>query len=155
MDMKHDEIIDGRLVKVVGNRSVPGCDDNPRRLRELPEDEQEPFYSWLMGQTRPCIEGIAQEDQDFFYVHDYRRWKAGLQHFDHDMGKVYRKELIYLRREVMSLLGRPHRGNAWYAEFNFLPDDLLRMTEKELCEKVETFKGLVKQLENADMTDGK
>lgn len=153
--MKHNEIIDDKLVKVVCNRTVPGSENNPHRLRDLPEGEQEPFSQWLMGQTRPSPEGIAEEDQDFFYVHDYRRWKAGLEAFDHDMNKVYRKELIDLRRDVMSLLGRPHRGNAWFTEYNFYPPDLLIMTGKELCEKIEIFKGLVEQLENADMTDGK
>ena len=121
---------------------------NTPRMRDLPVEEQAPFLEWMMGQTRPCIEGISREDQDFFYVHDYRRWKAGLQDFDHDLSKVYRKELLDLRREVKSLLGRPNKENTWFAEFNFHPDDLYNMNENELYDKIEVFKGLVKRLED-------
>ena len=106
-----------------------------------------------MGQTCPSVEGIAREDQDFFYEDDYRRWKAGLQNFDHDMSKVYRKELLDLRREVKSLLGRPKRENAWFAEYNFNPDDLYNMSDKDLCEKIEVFKELVKRLEDSESVE--
>ncbi len=126
---------------------------NTPRLRDLPLEEQEPFLEWMMGQTRPCIEGVAREDQDFFYIHDYRRWKAGLQHFDHDLSKVYRKELLDLRREVKSLLGRPERENGWFAEYNFHPDDLYNMNENELYDKIEVFKGLVKRLQNSETVE--
>lgn len=47
------------------------------RLRDLPLEEQLPFQKELEGQTRPWIEGIADEDQDFFYQGDYLRWKSG------------------------------------------------------------------------------
>jgi hypothetical protein len=60
------------------------------------------------------------------------------------------RELIGLRKEVMSLLGRPHRGNAWFGEYNFVPDHLSRMTDTELYEKLETFKGLVKRLDGCE-----
>ena len=60
-----------------------------------------------------------------------------------------RKELLDLRREVKSLLGRPERENAWFAEYNFQPDDLYNMSEKELSEKIEVFKGLVKRLDDS------
>lgn len=126
--------------------------NNPR-MRDLPVEEQAPFLEWMMGQTMPFIEGIAREDQDFFYEHDYRRWKAGLQNFDHDMSKVYRKELLDLRREVKSLLGRPKRENAWFAEYNFNPDDIYSMSDKDLCEKIEVFKELVKRLEDSESVE--
>lgn len=124
---------------------------NTPRMRDLPVEELEPFLEWMMGQTRPCIEGVAQEDQDFYYEHDYRRWKAGLQHFDHDLSKVYRKELLDLRREVKSLLGRAKADNAWFGDYNFHPDDLFAMSDQELLEKIEVFKGLAKRLQDVDV----
>lgn len=42
----------------------------PRRIAlisDLPEDEQEPFREWLMGQTVPEIGGYNEGD--------YMRWK--------------------------------------------------------------------------------
>lgn len=48
------------------------------RIRDLPEHEQQAFKVYLIGQTRPFVEGLPQDEQDFFYVCDYRRWKAGL-----------------------------------------------------------------------------
>jgi len=47
------------------------------RLRDLPLDEQKPFFEWLYGQTCPWVGGAAAEDQDFFYMTDYKQWKAG------------------------------------------------------------------------------
>lgn len=61
-----------------------------------------------------------------------------------------RKELLDLRRAVKSLLGRPERENAWFAEYNFHPDDLYNMNENELYDKIEVFKGLVKRLLNSE-----
>lgn len=52
------------------------------RERDLPEEERGAFREWMMGQTRPYVEGIPREDQDFFYIKDYKRWKAGLEPFD-------------------------------------------------------------------------
>lgn len=52
------------------------------RIRYLPAKEQEPFRAWLVGQTRPWIDGEADDQQDAFYEHDYRRWKAGLPVLD-------------------------------------------------------------------------
>ncbi len=54
------------------------------RIRELPEPEREPFRLWLSNQTRPLVEDdpkvlFSWEDQDFFYTHDYLRWKATLR----------------------------------------------------------------------------
>jgi hypothetical protein len=52
------------------------------RVSELPEDEREPFTNWLVGQTRPMIEGIPMDEQDGYYEHDYRRWKSGCKIWD-------------------------------------------------------------------------
>jgi hypothetical protein len=51
------------------------------RLRDLPEEEQEPFREWLRGSTIPHLVGVADEDQDAYYPWDYIRWKGG---FDND-----------------------------------------------------------------------
>ncbi len=47
------------------------------RIRNLPQEEQEPFRQWLMGQTRPGP-SLPPEEYDFFYQSDYDRWKTGL-----------------------------------------------------------------------------
>lgn len=64
-----------------------------------------------------------------------------------------RKELLDLRSEVKSLLGRPTNENAWFAEYNFHPDNLHEMSYKELCEKIEVFKGLLKRLEDSETVE--
>lgn len=48
------------------------------RLRELSEPARSQFQNWLRGQTVPVLTGVKVEDQDAFYLHDYRRWKSGL-----------------------------------------------------------------------------
>ena len=142
----HEEVIDGVLCKVAGNRQGQGTENNPRRIRDLPPEEQElfkaflhlrccpllpgvpqveqdgywpadyrewqagrksrdeeykehmlkngwrlrdlpqeeqgPFWEWMLGQTRPYVPGLPQEEQDFIYQHDYDRWKAGLDSLD-------------------------------------------------------------------------
>lgn len=45
------------------------------RIRDLPEIEQEPFSKFLEYQTCPLVECIDMKDQDFYYKHDYERWK--------------------------------------------------------------------------------
>lgn len=45
------------------------------RIRDLPEGERIPFSEFLVGQTIPWLEGVAREDQDGYYEHDYRNWK--------------------------------------------------------------------------------
>lgn len=50
----------------------------PRRLRDLPDRERDLFWEWMYGQTRPFEDGLPDEDQDFFFPHDYDRWRAGL-----------------------------------------------------------------------------
>lgn len=45
------------------------------RIRDLPEDEREPFSEWLIGQTCPDIEGAPLAEQDGYYRHDYESWK--------------------------------------------------------------------------------
>lgn len=47
------------------------------RVSDLPKKEQEPFTQWLSGQTRPWIDGLAEEEQDGYYRWDYERWKSG------------------------------------------------------------------------------
>lgn len=51
----------------------------PGRIRNLPPEEQSLFWNWLVanGQTRPKIVGLPDEDQDFFFAHDYEDWKNG------------------------------------------------------------------------------
>lgn len=52
------------------------------RIKDLPNEEQEPFKKWLFGQTCPEIPGVPMEEQDGYYSHDYRAWKAGLPVID-------------------------------------------------------------------------
>ena len=52
------------------------------RIRDLPEEEREPFRAWLGGQTVPVIEGVPDEEQDGFYWGDYEIWKEGLPVID-------------------------------------------------------------------------
>ena len=44
------------------------------RLRDLPEEDREPFWQWLAGQTRPWLDGVAMSEQDAYYRRDYARW---------------------------------------------------------------------------------
>jgi len=46
-----------------------------QRIRDLLESEQEPFSKFLEYQTCPLVDGIDMKDQDFYYKHDYERWK--------------------------------------------------------------------------------
>ncbi len=50
---------------------------NWKRVRDLPEDEQEPFWQYLIEfrHTRPELEGVPDEEQDGYYQPDYERWK--------------------------------------------------------------------------------
>ena len=45
------------------------------RVRNLPTEEQEPFYEWLRDKARPVIEGKPPREQDAYYTGDYRDWK--------------------------------------------------------------------------------
>lgn len=49
------------------------------RIRNLPENEREPFRKWIDGQTRPLMENetMDAESQDAYYEHDYQAWKRG------------------------------------------------------------------------------
>ena len=49
-----------------------------QRIRDLPEEEREPFEKWMRGQTCPYVDTEPIEEQDFFYPWDYDRWKQGL-----------------------------------------------------------------------------
>jgi len=51
------------------------------RMRDLPIEEQGPFARWMKDQTRPVVEGIHMNEQDFFYPWDYERWKGQGQPF--------------------------------------------------------------------------
>lgn len=51
-------------------------------LRDLPEAERAPFAKELEHQTRPLVDGVPREDQDFFYQCDYDNWKSGSPSFD-------------------------------------------------------------------------
>ena len=45
------------------------------RVRDLPEEEREPFMRWLMNQTRPILPGVPVREQDGYYQWDHDRWK--------------------------------------------------------------------------------
>jgi len=47
------------------------------RLRDLNEEEREPFKQWLSGQTCPWIDGLPSWEQDAYFPWDYLDWKAG------------------------------------------------------------------------------
>lgn len=47
------------------------------RLRDLPEPARSQFQAWLRGRAIPYLEGLPADQQDAFYLHDYRRWLAG------------------------------------------------------------------------------
>lgn len=49
------------------------------RIRELAEEEQVAFRTWLTGQTCPLLTGLAFEEQDGYYPWDYDRWKSHLK----------------------------------------------------------------------------
>lgn len=46
------------------------------RLRDLPEPDRSQFLKWLRGRTIPDLHGVADGEQDVFYLHDYRYWKS-------------------------------------------------------------------------------
>lgn len=58
------------------------CELSCGRIRDLPEHEREAFLKRLEGQTRPLVEGLSMEDQDYFYMCDYFEWKMGLPVMD-------------------------------------------------------------------------
>ena len=45
------------------------------RIRNLPAEDQEPFYRWLISQIQPIIEDEPVAEQDAYYTGDYLRWK--------------------------------------------------------------------------------
>lgn len=47
------------------------------RASRLPEQERPGFERWLNGQTRPWIDGVADDQQDGYFPWDYERWKSG------------------------------------------------------------------------------
>ena len=49
------------------------------RIRDLPECEQVPFCKWLEYQTVPCVDDLPMDEQDFYYGHDYNKWKQLLE----------------------------------------------------------------------------
>lgn len=50
-----------------------------KRIRDLPEDERVEFTKWLTYQTVPMDDSIPLEEQDFYYQHDYDKWKQLLK----------------------------------------------------------------------------
>ena len=58
------------------------CELSCGRIRDLPDNEQGAFLKRLKGQTRPLVEGLSMEDQDYFYMCDYFEWKMGLPVMD-------------------------------------------------------------------------
>ena len=44
------------------------------RIRDLPEDHQEPFKKFLCGKTVPVVEDLPIMDQDVYYPWDYKLW---------------------------------------------------------------------------------
>ena len=55
------------LIQTVLNNAWP-------RVRDLPEEQQEPFTQWLAGQTRPMIPDVPMSQQDGYFPWDYERW---------------------------------------------------------------------------------
>lgn len=49
------------------------------RISDLPKEEQEPFAKFLEGQTCPYVDLFPEDMQDFYYKHDYERWKDSLK----------------------------------------------------------------------------
>lgn len=49
------------------------------RVRDLPENERQPFTEWLVGQTMPVVDGAPDADQDAYYPWDYQSWKRWLE----------------------------------------------------------------------------
>lgn len=47
------------------------------RLRDLPEPTRSQFRDWLRGRAIPHLEGLPPDQQDGFFLHDYRNWRAG------------------------------------------------------------------------------
>lgn len=45
------------------------------RIRNLPQEEHEPFMKFLEGQTRPWIDGEPESEQDGYYNCDYLNFK--------------------------------------------------------------------------------
>jgi len=45
------------------------------RIKDLPQQEQEAFKQFLIGQTCPFIEGLSNEEQDGYYPWDYDNFK--------------------------------------------------------------------------------
>ena len=50
------------------------------KIKDLPKEEQEPFWEWLTGQTIPMNEDNPEEK--CYFQWDYDRWKAGLPVID-------------------------------------------------------------------------
>lgn len=52
------------------------------RLRDLPKIERDLFGNWLFHQRRhgyadhPMVGGVEPKDQDFFWLNDYKMWRA-------------------------------------------------------------------------------
>lgn len=44
------------------------------RVSEIPEGERQEFMEFMVGQTRPVIDGL--DSQDAVYVCDYANWKS-------------------------------------------------------------------------------
>lgn len=45
------------------------------RIKDLPQQEQETFKQFLIGQTCPLIEGLPDKEQDGYYPWDYDNFK--------------------------------------------------------------------------------
>lgn len=75
----HEELIDGVLCKVVGNRMVKGTGNNPRRIRDLPEEEREPFKAFLYLRCCPFLPDVPTEEQDGYWPADCRSWERSLE----------------------------------------------------------------------------
>lgn len=43
-------------------------------IAELPQEQQEPFNKWLIGQTRPAIETEGDNKYNCAYRWDYDKW---------------------------------------------------------------------------------
>ena len=68
-----DRIEYDQLIKTIDSEPK-ACPLPYPRIRNLPTEEQGPFREWLMGQTQPG--GALDGENDFYYQHDYDRWKV-------------------------------------------------------------------------------
>ena len=46
------------------------------RISLLPERERDPFLQYLCFKSRPLIDELPEQEQDYFFWWDYQRWSS-------------------------------------------------------------------------------